>query len=179
MDYHIDLLGEPLHRECLVRLEDPFLRMAYYDQLESLSEALIRNEIKIDHIDPDFYSKGDGLLHAAVFGRATRVLSYLRRFGLSANKQNKLGYSPYHLAILSDDPYLMTTMIDWPYLNINELTGAKWPPLYLAIKKQKLISVNSLLNTNIDKSLVGPDNKTPFKMGQDENLLPYELSSQF
>lgn len=158
-----------------VCVEDTYLRLAAANEDEALREAMKRGEITVDYKDPCPYRYSDGLLHAATWGRAFAVIQLLFERSTNPNYRNEKGYSPWHVAVVLDDPALLCKLTEWSNLDKNQKTYDGRGPLHLAIDHRAHDSLRFLVSAGVDTKQTNKDGQTPLQYAQARRLLPFKL----
>lgn len=166
-------------QEPVIDVTDPYLNLAFHNNLAELKQRIELGEITVDYVDEDNYRHHNTLAHAATAGRAFEVLDFLHSRFVGVSRLNDRGLSAFHLAVLADDRYLLNILCQTFHADINQRTGKGMTPLYLAVVKNKLNSISYLLDVGADQTIVGPSGRTPLQYGVKNNIIPYELSKRF
>lgn len=112
--------------------------------------------------------RGRTLMHYAIGGHASGVITLLSRLGVNANLCDDDFNTPLHYAILKNQYYSVVELLKIPNIDINALGEFDQTPLHMAVIVGNMDIIKILIKKGADVFLVDEKNQSPLDYANDE-----------
>lgn len=126
-------------------------------------------KLKID-LNSRIY-KGRTLMHYAVLGNNSGVISLLAKSGVNANVCDDNYNTPLHFAVDHNSYYAVLELLKLDNIDINALGEFDQTPLHRAVIGGNIDIIKLLINKGADSLMVDEKNESPLDYAKDEGDL--------
>lgn len=126
---------------------------------------------KVSKLSMDFNTKiyrGRTLMHYAVIGNNSGVISLLAKIGVNPNLCDDNYNTPLHFAIINNAYYAAYELLKLPNIDKDVAGEFEQTPLHKAVISGNLDIIKLLIESGVDPTLVDERNQSPYDYAIDE-----------